>query len=46
VVINLVIIMREEGALKSPNETQALNYGDLNVEIVYSRPSKKGRDIF
>jgi hypothetical protein len=46
VVIILVIIMREEGALKSPKETQALNDGDLKVEIVYSRPSKKGRDIF
>jgi hypothetical protein len=46
VVIILVIVMREEGEFKSPKEVHTLNDGDLNIEVAYSRPSKRGRDVF
>ena len=46
VVIILVIFIREEGAKKSPKETQTYNDADLKIEVVYSRPAKRGREIF
>lgn len=46
VVIILVIILRGEGQLKSPKEVVTFNDGALKIEVVYSRPSKRGRDVF
>lgn len=45
-VIILVVFKREEGEFKSPQETHAFNDGDLKIEVVYGRPSKRNRDIF
>jgi hypothetical protein len=46
VVILLVILKREEGEFKSPQETSNFTDGDLKIDVVYGRPSKRGRDIF
>ena len=45
-VIVLVIFKRESDSKKSPKENVVFNDGDLNLEVVYSRPSKRGRDVF
>jgi Protein of unknown function (DUF2911) len=46
VVIALVVFVREEGEYKSPQERQTFTDGDLKVDYVYGRPSKRGRVIF
>lgn len=45
-VIVVVIYKREQDSKKSPKENFAFQDGDLNIEVVYSRPSKRGRNIF
>jgi hypothetical protein len=45
-VIVYVVIVREEGEIKSPQDTHAFADGDLKIDVVYCRPSKRGRDIF
>ena len=46
VVIVLVVFVREEGEFKSPQEPYSFVDGDLKVEGVYGRPSKRDREIF
>ena len=38
--------MKEQTKKASPEETAVLKMDDLQIEVTYSRPSKKGRDIF
>lgn len=38
--------MKEQTKKASPEETVMLKDGDLQIEVTYSRPYKKGRDIF
>ena len=45
-VIILVVFVREEGEFVSPQETHTFTDGDLKIEVVYGRPSKRSRDIF
>lgn len=45
-VIVLVIFKRESDSKKSPKENHVFKDGDLTIEVVYSRPSKRGRNIF
>lgn len=46
VVISYVIFVREEGEFKSPQQTHVFTDGDLNIELIYGSPSKRGREIF
>ena len=45
-VIILVVFVREKGEIKSPQARQTLSDDNLKVEVVYGRPSKRGREIF
>ena len=45
-VILMVVFVREEGEIKSPQSKNNLTDGDLKVEVAYGRPSKRERDIF
>lgn len=46
VVIIFVVFVREEGEFKSPQDKQTFTDGDLKVDHVYGRPSKRDRVIF
>jgi hypothetical protein len=46
VVIAIVLLVDFEDSRESPTETVAEANGDLNVSVVYGRPSVRGRLIF